>query len=107
MTDSPQTHTLDVPGVAITYDVHGDPADATSERPALMMVGSPMGAAGFATLELRHHLLHRPAGDELRDGKRDEQNSQQRGNHEQQALENVRPHKVLPRSLSGLRPTDS
>lgn len=48
--DSPQTHTLDVPGVAITYDVHGDPGDATPTRPVLMMVGSPMGAAGFGTL---------------------------------------------------------
>jgi pimeloyl-ACP methyl ester carboxylesterase len=43
----PTTHTLDVPGASITYDVRRN--DATTE-PALVMIGSPMGAAGFGTL---------------------------------------------------------
>ena len=35
---------------AITYDVRGDLRDATPERPALLMFGSPMDAHGFGTL---------------------------------------------------------
>jgi pimeloyl-ACP methyl ester carboxylesterase len=41
------THTLSVPGATLTYDVR--PNDASSE-PALVLIGSPMGAAGFGTL---------------------------------------------------------
>ena len=41
------THTVDAPGAVLTYDVHRN--EATSE-PALMLIGSPMGAAGFGTL---------------------------------------------------------
>ena len=41
------THTLDVPGATLTYDVRGN--DASTE-PALVLIGSPMGAAGFGTL---------------------------------------------------------
>ena len=41
------THTLDVPGAVLTYDVRSNPA---STEPALVMIGSPMGAAGFGTL---------------------------------------------------------
>lgn len=42
----PTTHTIDVPGATLTYDVRaGD-----SPAPALVMIGSPMGAGGFATL---------------------------------------------------------
>ena len=40
------THTLDVPGAVLTYDVRR----AEGSRPALMLIGSPMGAAGFGTL---------------------------------------------------------
>jgi pimeloyl-ACP methyl ester carboxylesterase len=43
----PQTHTLEVPGVVLHYDVRGH---AASTRPALLLVGSPMGASGFGTL---------------------------------------------------------
>jgi pimeloyl-ACP methyl ester carboxylesterase len=39
-----QTHTLEVPGAALTYDVRPGPG------PVLLLIGSPMGAAGFATL---------------------------------------------------------
>jgi pimeloyl-ACP methyl ester carboxylesterase len=46
MTD-PKTHTLDAPGVVLTYDVRSNEA---STRPVLLTVGSPMGASGFATL---------------------------------------------------------
>jgi pimeloyl-ACP methyl ester carboxylesterase len=41
------THTLDVPGATLTYDVRGN--DASTE-PILLLIGSPMGAAGFGTL---------------------------------------------------------
>jgi pimeloyl-ACP methyl ester carboxylesterase len=41
------THTLDVPGAALAYDVRGN--DASTE-PVLLLIGSPMGAAGFGTL---------------------------------------------------------
>ncbi|WP_111766825.1 alpha/beta fold hydrolase [Nakamurella deserti] len=40
-----QTHTLDVPGATLTYDVHGE-AGGTP----LLLVGSPMDARGFAYL---------------------------------------------------------
>jgi pimeloyl-ACP methyl ester carboxylesterase len=42
-----ETHTLDVPGAVLTYDVR--PNDASRE-PVLFLIGSPMGAAGFGTL---------------------------------------------------------
>jgi pimeloyl-ACP methyl ester carboxylesterase len=42
------THTLEVPGVRLTYDVRDPEAD--SGAPALLMIGSPMDARGFATL---------------------------------------------------------
>jgi pimeloyl-ACP methyl ester carboxylesterase len=41
------TLTLDVPGARLTYDVRGN--DASTE-PILLLIGSPMGAAGFGTL---------------------------------------------------------
>lgn len=37
----------------ITYDVRGDLADATPERPVLVMFGSPMDASGFGSLAAR------------------------------------------------------
>jgi pimeloyl-ACP methyl ester carboxylesterase len=42
-----QTHTLEVPGAVLTYDVH--PGES-SAHPVLLMIGSPMGAAGFGAL---------------------------------------------------------
>lgn len=42
------THTLEVPGATLTYDVS---RDAASGKPPLMLVGSPMAAAGFASLK--------------------------------------------------------
>jgi pimeloyl-ACP methyl ester carboxylesterase len=42
----PTTHTLDAPGATITYDV----GKTDSPAPVLLMIGSPMGAGGFATL---------------------------------------------------------
>ena len=41
------THTLDVPGATLTYDIRRN--HATTE-PVLLLIGSPMGAAGFGTL---------------------------------------------------------
>ena len=41
------THTLDVPGATLTYDVRRN--DASTEPP-LFLIGSPMGAGGFPTL---------------------------------------------------------
>jgi pimeloyl-ACP methyl ester carboxylesterase len=43
----PTTHTLDVPGALLTYDVRRNDA---SKAPTLVLIGSPMGAGGFATL---------------------------------------------------------
>ena len=40
-----QTHTLDVPGATVTYDVHGDAGGVP-----LLLFGSPMDARGFAHL---------------------------------------------------------
>jgi pimeloyl-ACP methyl ester carboxylesterase len=44
----PATHTLEVPGATLTYDVH-EPEALTSKRP-LFVFGSPMGASGFEQL---------------------------------------------------------
>lgn len=41
------TETLSVPGADLAYDVR---ANASSRDPVLLLVGSPMGAAGFGTL---------------------------------------------------------
>ena len=41
------THTMEVPGAELTYDIHRSEA---SSEPVLMLIGSPMGAAGFGTL---------------------------------------------------------
>jgi pimeloyl-ACP methyl ester carboxylesterase len=41
------THTLDVPGATLSYDVRRN--DASTE-PALLLIAAPMGAAGFGTL---------------------------------------------------------
>jgi pimeloyl-ACP methyl ester carboxylesterase len=43
----PQTHTLDVPGATLTYDVR---PSASGTEPVLLIIGSPMGASGFDTL---------------------------------------------------------
>jgi pimeloyl-ACP methyl ester carboxylesterase len=42
-----ETRTLAVPGAQLTYDVRRNPE---SDEAPLMLIGSPMGAAGFATL---------------------------------------------------------
>lgn len=42
------TRTLEVPGAVLTYDVR-EPS-AGGDRPALLLVGQPMDASGFATL---------------------------------------------------------
>jgi pimeloyl-ACP methyl ester carboxylesterase len=41
------TRTLDVPGATLTYDVR---SGGTSDAAVLLLIGSPMGAAGFGTL---------------------------------------------------------
>ena len=43
----PTTHTLDVPGAVLSYDVRA--ADSPT-APVLLLIGSPMGASGFGTL---------------------------------------------------------
>ena len=43
----PTTSTLDAPGATLTYDVR---RNASSTEPVLLLIGSPMGASGFATL---------------------------------------------------------
>lgn len=47
MSASLTTHTLDVPGAQLTYDVR--PNDSSTE-PVLLVIGAPMGAGGFGTL---------------------------------------------------------
>ncbi|GII99741.1 pimeloyl-ACP methyl ester carboxylesterase [Sediminihabitans luteus] len=44
---------LEAPGATIAYDVHGDLASATPERPVLLAIGSPMAAGGFAEIAAR------------------------------------------------------
>ncbi|MBO3103453.1 alpha/beta fold hydrolase [Cellulomonas fengjieae] len=46
---NPATHTLDVPGATLTYDVRG-PVPAADGSPPLLLIGQPMGASGFGTL---------------------------------------------------------
>jgi hypothetical protein len=43
----PTTHTLQVPTAILTYDIR---RPAASDGRVLLMIGSPMGAAGFGTL---------------------------------------------------------
>lgn len=43
----PSTRTLKVPGATLTYDVR---RSDESKEPPLLLIGSPMGAAGFPTL---------------------------------------------------------
>jgi pimeloyl-ACP methyl ester carboxylesterase len=43
----PMTNTLDVPGAVLTYDVR---RSDSSSAPVLLLIASPMGAAGFGTL---------------------------------------------------------
>jgi pimeloyl-ACP methyl ester carboxylesterase len=43
----PTTHTLDVPGAVLTYDLR---RNDSSKEPVLLIIGSPMGASGFGTL---------------------------------------------------------
>ncbi len=43
----PTTHTLDVPGAVLTYDVR---RNDSSTAPVLLLIASPMGASGFPTL---------------------------------------------------------
>jgi pimeloyl-ACP methyl ester carboxylesterase len=43
----PTTHTLEVPGAVLTYDIR---RSGSSTDPILVVIGSPMGAGGFATL---------------------------------------------------------
>jgi pimeloyl-ACP methyl ester carboxylesterase len=45
----PTTQTLDVPGATLTYDVRPAEADS-SPAPVLVLIASPMGAGGLATL---------------------------------------------------------
>ena len=43
----PTTHTLDVPGAMLHYDVR---RNDSSGEPVLLLIGSPMDARGFTTL---------------------------------------------------------
>jgi hypothetical protein len=44
----PRTHTLDVPGASLSYDVR-DP-EGESAEPMLLLIGLPMDASGFGAL---------------------------------------------------------
>jgi pimeloyl-ACP methyl ester carboxylesterase len=43
----PTTHTLEVPGAVVTYDLR---EGGSTTEPVLLLIGSPMGASGFVTL---------------------------------------------------------
>src|SRR5687767_1614210 len=43
----PTTRTIEVPGAELTYDIR---VNERTTEPPLLLIGSPMGAAGFATL---------------------------------------------------------
>jgi len=64
-TSGPTTHTLNVPGATLTYDIR--PHDSSTE-PILFLIGSPMGAAGFGSLAGRFSdrtiLTYDPRGSE-------------------------------------------
>jgi pimeloyl-ACP methyl ester carboxylesterase len=47
-TTEPITHTLAVPGAVLTYDVR--PPAGGGDAPVLLLIASPMGAAGFGSL---------------------------------------------------------
>ncbi len=49
------THTLEVPGATLAYDVH---PGSSPETTPLFLIGSPMAAPGFATLA--SHFTDRP-----------------------------------------------
>ncbi|WP_205470918.1 alpha/beta fold hydrolase [Nocardioides sp. SYSU D00038] len=49
-TTTSQTSVVGEGADAITYDVHGDLASATADRPTLLLIGAPMDAVGFTTL---------------------------------------------------------
>lgn len=53
-----QTHVVGEGDDAITYDIHGDLADATPDRPVLFMFASPMEAAAFGPMA--SHVTDRP-----------------------------------------------
>jgi pimeloyl-ACP methyl ester carboxylesterase len=53
-TAAPTTESLKVPGATLTYDIRRNQQGA---EPTLLLIGSPMGAAGFATLAT--HFPHR------------------------------------------------
>lgn len=44
-----ETHTLELAGVDLVYDVHG-PLPTTNGRPPLLLIGQPMDASGFSAL---------------------------------------------------------
>ena len=52
------THTVGEGTASVTYDIRGDLATATGDRPVLLLVGSPMDASGFGTLA--SHFTDRP-----------------------------------------------
>jgi pimeloyl-ACP methyl ester carboxylesterase len=76
------TRTIEAPGATLTYDVRpGGPADA----PPLFLIGSPMGAAGFASLAShfpdRTVITYDPRGSErsTKDDPTSESNPEQHG----------------------------
>ncbi|MGI9030102.1 MAG: alpha/beta fold hydrolase [Ilumatobacteraceae bacterium] len=58
MTTATTTHTVGTGPETVTYDVRGDLAAATPDRPVLLMFANPMDAASFGTLA--SHFTDRP-----------------------------------------------
>lgn len=54
----PTEHQLSVPGADLVWDLHGDLDFRAQDRPPILLVGTPMVAAGFVTLA--EHFTDRP-----------------------------------------------
>ena len=95
MTES-TTRTLDAPGATITYDVRpgGD-----GSQPPLMLIGSPMGAAGFVSLSShfpdRTVVTYDPRGSER--STKDDPSTESNPNQHADDL-----HRIIRRSVGGL-----
>ncbi len=86
------TRTIDAPGATVTYDVRpGGPGDV----PPLMLIGSPMGAAGFGTLAShfpdRTVVTYDPRGSErsIREDPTSESNPEQHGDDLHRIIQEV------------------
>ena len=92
MTTETTTRTLDVPGATLTYDVR---PGGSPEMTPLFLIGSPMGAAGFASLAShfsdRTIITYDPRGSErsTKDDPTSESNPEQHGDDLHRIIQEV------------------